>query len=100
MDRLQAPSLDPPIDLDTFVGYIEGAINTAIYMKVAFEMDEEAEVNIAGAIESFESAKEAHQARMVRYCAGFGFGNVHISFAQPQRLIGSLNLGFRSPGDR
>ena len=64
IERLQAPTLEPPLDYDTFVSYIEGGVGNAICMKVAFEMDEEAEVHIAGSIESFESAKEEHRARI------------------------------------
>ncbi len=61
---MQAPTLDPPLDFDTFIGYVEGAIQNAICMKVAFEMDEEAEVAIAQSIEQFEGAKQAHRDRM------------------------------------
>jgi hypothetical protein len=64
LDRLQAPSLLPPLDYEMFASYVEDAIKNAIKMKTAFEMDEEAEVQIAGSIEQFEAAKEAHQNRM------------------------------------
>ena len=64
IERLQAPTLDPPLDYDTFSGYMEGVIGNAICMKVAFEMDEEAEVQIAASIEAFETAKVDHQVRM------------------------------------
>jgi len=52
------------MSFDDFTARIEEAIGNAICMKVAFEMDEEAEVQIATSIEAFEAAKDDHRRKM------------------------------------